>query len=191
MAGATAELLLPKLSEEVLASWDAIVAALSTFREGNEFWVPPLQAPAEAPLPFFWSPSDDREELWIFDGQPDAVTAVRNAFGFTPTASILFGAMSRGRASDRILAHLSSMFLTRHEGALLFHGLLAPSLEYQDWRSWHDLAPDLQATKFLQLLGPFAGRIVAVPIEGEAAYHAADLEFLNFWQRQSAFHFVN
>lgn len=191
MAGATAEILLPGLPEDVLASWEATVAALSTSREGNEFWVRPLEEPHGMLLPFFWALTDDLAEGWIFQGEPDAVMTVRDTFGFTPTTSILFGALCRGRSSDEILAHLSASFLTGREGVLLFHGLLAPSIEYEAWRSWHALTPDDQATKFVQDLGPFTGRIVALPIGGEPSYHAVDLPFLRFWRGHRAFRFVN
>ena len=191
MAGATAEILLPDLPAEALASWESTVAALSTVREGNDFWVPPLEGNREVPLPFFWNTRHDRGDGWMFEGAQDGVTVVRETFGFTPRASIAFGAMCRGRPSDRILARLASMFLAGREGALLFDGLLAPSLEDPAWRAWYDSSADERAARFIQALGPFVGRIVAVPIDGEPRHHAVDLPFLDFWQGHPAFHFVN
>ncbi len=77
---------------------------------------------------------NDGAELWIFEGLPEAVDTIRLTFGFAPAASIGLDAWARGRPSDHVFARLAADFLRRQEGALLFHGLLSPSLNPLDWR---------------------------------------------------------
>ena len=190
MAGATAEILLPNLSLEERASWESTVAAGSTTRKGTDFWIPPSDDPSGEPLPFFWDTSDDRADGWVFEGAEGATQAIQDAYGFMPRASIIVGAMCSGRPSDQILARLCSAFLTSHQGILLFGGLLTPRLDASSWFAWNRLTPGVRAARFLEALGPFVGRIVAVPVEGQPASHAVDAEFLRFWQRHAAFHFV-
>jgi hypothetical protein len=193
MAGATAELLLPDESDAPLAAWAEIVTALSTHVQGRDFWIAPQagEADAEGALTFFWSASHPNDgSSWRLDDVPGGVASVQATFGFTPRMSIHFGAICRGRPSDRILARLAAAFLKQRVGALLFDGLLAPSLDPVEWSSWHAMAPDAQALAFSACVASHPGVLVAIP-EDEPAYHVADAAFLEYWRAHPAFHFVN
>lgn len=193
MAGATAEILLGEFSDDTLASWQRIVAARSVSQTGRDFWIPPREAQGAqaSALPFFWNLSRADDDLWVFLDAPDAAASIRDAFGFTPTASISLGAMCRGRPSDRILAELVGSLLADCQGALLFDGLLCPSLDPSEWQLWSAMSPEAKAATLPTLLGACPGRLVVVRCDGEPAYHAVDLPFLRFWEDHPWFHFVN
>ncbi len=193
MAGATAELLLPDDSDAPLAAWAEIVAALSTRVQGRDFWIAPQagEADAEGELPFFWSANrPNHDSPWSLDDVPGGIATVHATFGFTPRMSIHLGAICRGRPSDRILARLAAAFLEQREGALLFDGLLAPSLDPAEWRSWYAMAHDACALAFSACVAGHPGVLVAIP-EDEPAFHAADAAFLEYWRAHPTFHFVN
>ncbi len=181
MAGATADILLPGLSGEALASWLDVVAELSQKQRGDDFWILPESPTPEGALPFFWRSQRSSDELWIFKDLPEAVEAVRQTFGFVPAASIMIGAGCRGRPSDHILARLAAELLHRQQGAPLFHGLLRHSL---DPSAWSTKASQEIAEDFSSNVGALGGRIVAAPIEDEPTYHAVDLAFLKAWTVQ-------
>lgn len=192
MAGPTAEILLSQLSEEALGLWCAIVDSKSQSKRGTDFWVaPPQDTDSKEPLPFYWGPHYDDEELWIFREQPEASKVVCEHFELRPKASIGFGAGCRGLASEHVLASLAVEFLRAHNGIFLFHGLLSPSLDPNESRAWSVKPTQDKAVQFPARLGSFEGQVVAVPIDGEPAYHAVDLLFLQFWTSHQAFHLVN
>lgn len=192
MAGGTAEILLPAMSDEIVESWRRIVSTRSKSEEGDDFWVvPPHQLGETTALPFFWSTQSETDELWIFEGVPEAVVAVQEHFGFRPAASIGLGAMCRGRSSDHVMAGLACEFLSKYESVLLLHGLLSPTLETNGWRSWSRCPPAVKAMQFMEEVGTLGGLILAVPIEDEPSYHAVNLGFLERWMSHPAFHFVN
>ena len=193
MAGATTELLVSELGElKAVDTWRGIVSRWSQSQRDDDFWiVPPTNTEDASPLPFFWNSSRQSDELWVLADLPGAAETIRDHFGFRPFASIGVGAMCRGRPSDEILARLTSEFLAAHEGVLLFHGLLAPTLNPEKWRLWQSCPPTEQARQFEAQVGNLGGRLIAVPVGDEPRYHAADATFLQQWVSHEEFHFVN
>jgi hypothetical protein len=192
MAGATAELLLPDDSDAALLAWAGIVTALSTHIKGHDFWIcpQPEEADVNGALPFFWSVNHPNDATWILADAPAASATLLATFGFTPRMSISFGAMCRGRPSDRILARLAARFLEQRAGVLLFHGLLAPSLDPTEWRAWYAKRHDVRALAFSDRMANHPGLLAAIP-KDEPTYHATDAAFLAYWRTQPAFHFAN
>ena len=193
MAGATADILVSERGAlTAVDTWSGIVSRWSQSQQGDRFWIAsPNEAEDASPLPFFWDFKRQSEELWVFDGLPGAAETIRMHFGFRPFASIGVGAMCRGRPSDQVLARLTSEFLATHEGVLLFHGLLAPTLNPEKWRLWDRLPPAERASEFEAQVGHLGGRLIPVPADDEPCYHAADATFLQQWMSHAEFHFVN
>lgn len=191
MAGPTANIFLPQMSQEALDLWRTAVDGKSQLKRGMDFWVKPSHGERDYPLPFSWRVEHEDEELWIFEDQPEASSVVCEHFGFIPRASIGLSAGCRGRGSDHVLTSLAIEFLADHDGIFIFHGLLTPSLEPHAWKAWHAKSGFEAAAQFLDQVGPFEGQLVAIPIDGEPSYHAADLRFLQFWISHQAFHLVN
>jgi hypothetical protein len=191
MAGSCARLLVPELSIAAIASWETIVARRSSAIEEDNFWVlPAVDEPrTEGALPFFWH--GVRQESTDCDLDPEVVASVLATFGFTPTGFVSVCAMCRGHDSDLILGDLCQSFLTQCDGVLMFDGLLSPTLDLVEWRSWHEQSAGERAAGFPMAIGPHPGRIVAASAAGEPSYHVVDRQFLEFWMRHEAFHFVN
>jgi hypothetical protein len=90
-----------------------------------------------------------------------------------------------------ILADLCLALLNEHDGALMFHGLLSPTLELSEWKAWYEKPATERTAEFQKRIAPHPGKLVVATLEGEPSYHVVDREFLAFWMRHDAFHFVN
>lgn len=190
MAGATAAILIPELSSAVVVSWQRVVARYAVSSQGQDFWVSSIRGKAaQGALPFYSRCLREGDPDWELD-QEDAV-AVRTSFGFVPKGCIRVGAMCRGRESDWILARVCLALLEEHNGALMFHGLLSPALEPSEWKAWNEKPAAERAAEFKKRIAPYQGTVGVATIEGEPSCHVVDGEFLAFWIRQDAFHFVN
>ena len=189
MAGATATLLFPGQTQDVVASWERIVAARASLAEGDNFWIHPAVGGREGALPFYSRVVFRGAPEWeITDEESEATQA---GFGFLPETAISLGAMCRGVDSDRVLGHLALAMLREREGVLVFDGLLSPALDPAGWKQWSQKSSYERAALFSSAVGVHPGRLVATTVEGEPSYHVVDEKFLAFWMQHAAFHFVN